>query len=1684
MISILKRVTTRVGSLTGLAFLLLALVIALKTDAPQAIGGQSLVTLPSKVDEELGPIQIGEIETVDLKIEYLNEASWTQTIHYPGAAYIKVHFLALDLVPGDYVTVSDPTGTEVYTYPGSDYTTDGSEGFWAISIVSDTAVIELHSGEEDGPSAESEYYEKALAGAALHELGVVIDKYARGYPPEEILERIERTESTCGANQRTDVVCYQSSHPTEYTRSHAVARLLINSTYLCTGWRASSQNRVFTNEHCVTSQSDVNGTEVWFNYQRLTCGSGDAATPTIVTGNTLLTDDYTLDFALFTVNSFSSISSFGYLELDVRTPVLDEEIYIPQHGAGNPKEFGIESDMNTGNVCRIDDAIADGRGSNTDTGYYCDTTGGSSGSPVLARSSHQVIGLHHWGTGGAPCDSSTMNQGVRIDQIWPLVASYFDGGGDPTGDIVINELDLGSSDAVELYNADSQAINMTGWNFIAYSSGGSVDVDYTFPSFTLQPGAYVVLHETGGTNTAADLYLSDNISWINGGSGAAALIGSNGSGVDFVRFGSSSVSPPAGINWTGSNPAGPPSGQTLGRDSASTDTDDGSDWCSQTPTLGAQNLGCGGNVGPVVYDNHTVDDDASGGSDGNNDGIVNCGETIELLVDLYNQGNDTATGVGAVLSTSDSYISIIDSQENYPDIPGGATRTCVYDFDFEVDPNTPNGHVIHFDLDITASNGGPWTDSFDVPVVCSGGGQAQWTFMIYLAGDNNLEGAGIDDFLEMSSVGSTSDVNIVVQFDRIPGYDSGYDDWTSTKRFWVTPGMTPASDNALQDIGEVNMGDPQTLIDFVQWGMSSYPADHYAVVLWDHGSGWRLRPDEKPFLKDVAYDDTSGGDALDMPELLSAMDTLSNGGSEPLDLVGFDACLMGMIEVDNQLIPYVDVRVGSEETEPWDGWPFDTILSSLTGNPAMSASQLGLVIVDEYYASYSNSETQSAIDLHTPYDTLNTAVNDFAVALINGVSSHHAEIATARANTQKFYYPTYIDLYDFAYQVNQEVSDATINAAATDVMNAVNGAVIREQHGGSWPGAHGISIYFPESEGAYDSDYDGSTGWLQFTANTQWDEWLHAFYDVVCLDCSSAVTADCGGSYGDDTTGSPSNVDYYGCGGWYESGPEDVYVITTSSTGYIRASFSDMEPGVDLDVFILSDCNEGACEAYGNNEAIYADAPPGTYYIVVDGYYGDAGSYMLDIACGGSTCNDPHEPNDTPEEATSITYSTTLSDPDICPAGDVDYYAFTGNAGDIIVADIDARAIGSALDSYLYLYDTDGVTELTHNDDYDGLDSRIIYTLPADGTYYLMVREFSHPNEGGPDYFYTISLTKGEAFDVEANWTSSAPTIDGQIASGEWDNAATFDITNPRTLQKQKQDDLAILNLPETVLWEKEPSQISLEPKDRLAPVILYVMNDGSHLYLAIDNPNDTTTDTYDQMGVYFDDNPLPSDGQWTNTSCGHPDGEGNFWALLSSVDYREWIAGPDTCDVVSPAPGASGAVGYDSGHTQIEIAIDLISSALRAAPGETINMYLWIYDANTGSMDGKWPITADFRDPATYGQLRLEVAPAPPAITSITPNSGHNNEVVHITNLAGSNFQTVGTTTAKLIKAGETDINATNVTVVNASQITCDFNLRGASPGKWTVRVTNPDTQYAELANGFTVKGFVYLPIILKNYH
>lgn len=367
--------------------------------------------------------------------------------------------------------------------------------------------------------------------------------------------------------------------------------------------------------------------------------------------------------------------------------------------------------------------------------------------------------------------------------------------------------------------------------------------------------------------------------------------------------------------------------------------------------------------------------------------------------------------------------------------------------------------------------------------------QKSWTYMVYLDADNNLESAGMKDFNEMESVGSTSDVNIVVQMDRIPSYDDTNGDWTGTRRYYVTKDsdLQIVHSTLIQDLGEVNMGASAALSSFVEWAISDYPAARYALVLWDHGSGY----------PGVCFDDTNNGDYLTMRELKQVLSAVKTATGFKMDVLSFDACLMGMIEVAHQVKDYVNFMVASEESEPNDGTPYDTVLNVLAQNPAMSASQLASTTVTKYITSYTDglpnpddapTVTDAAYDL-AKETVLADAVSNLAEALIGGSSQYKSEIASAKMQSEVFY-GGFVDLYDFTQRIRNSIVNITIQSAVDDVLAKVTDFVIAEGHGSSHPNSHGVTIYYPDK---YDRvSYTGSEDEkaLDFPWDTRWDDFL------------------------------------------------------------------------------------------------------------------------------------------------------------------------------------------------------------------------------------------------------------------------------------------------------------------------------------------------------------------------------------------------------------------------------------------------------------------------------------------------------------------------------------------------------------------------------------------------------------------
>ena len=354
--------------------------------------------------------------------------------------------------------------------------------------------------------------------------------------------------------------------------------------------------------------------------------------------------------------------------------------------------------------------------------------------------------------------------------------------------------------------------------------------------------------------------------------------------------------------------------------------------------------------------------------------------------------------------------------------------------------------------------------------------RAKWTVMVYISGDNNLEDYVVKDLeLELAPTGSSAAVQVVALADRGPGYDTSYGDWQTTKLFHVTQGMTASSANAVADWGERNFGDKQTLIDFVTWTKSNYPADHYALYFWGHG--WNWHPGY------VMQDDTNN-DTLDMEEIEAALPSIGF-----IDMVGFDGCNMASIEVQMLWHGHATALAHSQEWVGWDGVEYDVVLEQLAANPNMTADQVAIATSQ----SAASDKTWSAVAVDNRFNTLLNAVNDWSTALQNGLAANRRKYDQAFGATRSFWQaPMDKDLYDMAFEMKNKVTDTNIRNKSQAVMNAVNSVVLHERHVNAYAEVHGITIYHISRATEKDSDYTYYRN-LDFALQTGWDEFLDAY---------------------------------------------------------------------------------------------------------------------------------------------------------------------------------------------------------------------------------------------------------------------------------------------------------------------------------------------------------------------------------------------------------------------------------------------------------------------------------------------------------------------------------------------------------------------------------------------------------------
>lgn len=387
-----------------------------------------------------------------------------------------------------------------------------------------------------------------------------------------------------------------------------------------------------------------------------------------------------------------------------------------------------------------------------------------------------------------------------------------------------------------------------------------------------------------------------------------------------------------------------------------------------------------------------------------------------------------------------------------------------------------------------------------------------WTLIIHMAADNSLNEAAFYNINQMLNVGSNDNFNIIVQLDTKDAQNNKY-----THRYYIEHNnlvIANADDPTTQ---AMDSGNPQTLISLCAWAITNYPANYYALILWDHGSGildpirkrsprslnlfhlnattgmynldrttsllTLISPDFDDENRGICWDDTTGN-YLTNQKLVYALQTVcTNYLHNKFDIIGFDACLMSMLEVGDLIKNYAQFMVGSQESEPDTGWNYQTIFTPLL-TQVLDPKNLALTMVNAYqqeYISVIGDYTQSALDLAN-IDSLENNINTLSTLLIQGLkkqkkNSFSQIIAKSKRTPSCIHFAetSYIDLYTFYDSLTTNLATYTFTAKGRQdplkksILTTLSlGKILIEQiafanaAGQNLARAKGISIYFPD----------------------------------------------------------------------------------------------------------------------------------------------------------------------------------------------------------------------------------------------------------------------------------------------------------------------------------------------------------------------------------------------------------------------------------------------------------------------------------------------------------------------------------------------------------------------------------------------------------------------------------------------
>ncbi|MGV8122091.1 MAG: clostripain-related cysteine peptidase [Candidatus Xenobiia bacterium LiM19] len=360
----------------------------------------------------------------------------------------------------------------------------------------------------------------------------------------------------------------------------------------------------------------------------------------------------------------------------------------------------------------------------------------------------------------------------------------------------------------------------------------------------------------------------------------------------------------------------------------------------------------------------------------------------------------------------------------------------------------------------------------------------KWTILFYSAADNNLLTYMFMDINETESVGSDENTSLVAQFDEGRRGASRY-------LLQKDSDFSAIHSPVLKKMGAIDMADPDTLADFVSWGVKNFPAEHYALIISDHGFGW-----------EGAIEDDSHENIMTTPGINKGLEKAEKETGVKLDVLGFDACLMGSTEVAYELRDRAEFMVASEESEGAAGWSYTKVLSqnflcnlqqSLGDRINITPLDFAKKIVDDAALTPGALPTMSALDL-SKMGSLKDALNTMAEKMISTDTSSNT-INNLAGASQSFF--VFKDLCDFCHRIDEsgDVRDEELRKSAQAVMDCLKKqVVIGEQHSEKYPDAHGLHIELHSWQHPGDVEWS-RYGDLAFARDTEWLTALKKLYN-------------------------------------------------------------------------------------------------------------------------------------------------------------------------------------------------------------------------------------------------------------------------------------------------------------------------------------------------------------------------------------------------------------------------------------------------------------------------------------------------------------------------------------------------------------------------------------------------------------